>query len=242
MRIDANRLRGFLDCMHDEADERDKVSVRIREIVKAAKDAGFDTKAVRKVFVRERMDQSERAKQDDLLETYEASLGPKGSALRAIEAGAPVGQAAKDNNVHRATLARSRHVAKQASNATPAHDADEVITETAELESPPGEGSVRAGNEAASGASLANPSCGQPTATVSEVDATETVAAPSPQDTDTTACGGEGSASIFSVTGSSGTSPKSEREPDLQDPLTLPPALAEKRREIEAARRVRPAA
>lgn len=126
MRIDAERLRGFLDCMHDEADERDKRSVQIREIVKAAKEAGFDTKAVRKVFARERMDEGERARQDDLLETYEAVLGPKGTALRAIEAGVPVGEAAAANGVHRATLARARygnpHVAKQPSNATVANE------------------------------------------------------------------------------------------------------------------------
>jgi uncharacterized protein (UPF0335 family) len=126
MRIDAERLRGFLDCMHAEADERDKRSAQIREIVKAAKEAGFDTKAVRKVFARERMDEGERARQDDLLETYEGALGPKGSALRAIEAGVPVGEAAAANGVHRATLARARSrntdVAKQPSIATVANE------------------------------------------------------------------------------------------------------------------------
>jgi uncharacterized protein (UPF0335 family) len=125
VKIDAERLRGFLDCMHDEADERDKRSAQISAIVKAAKEAGYDTKAVRKVFVRERMDEAERTKQDDLLETYEGALGGKGRALRAIEAGVPVGEACEANGVHRATVARARHgnphVANETSNATP-HD------------------------------------------------------------------------------------------------------------------------
>lgn len=123
MRIDAERLRGFLDCMHEEADERDKRTAQISQIVKAAKEAGFDTKAVRKVFARERMDEGERARQDDLLETYEGALGGKGRALQAIREGMPVGEAAEKYDVHRATLARARHVANGPSNATtPPHD------------------------------------------------------------------------------------------------------------------------
>ncbi len=139
MKIDAERLRGFLDCMHDEADERDKRSAQIRAIVKAAKEVGYDTKAIRKVFTRERMDEAERAKQDDLLETYEGALGSKGRALRAISEGVPVGEAAKANGVHRATLARSRNrntdVANEPSNATP-HDPETGEIETA-LDIPP---------------------------------------------------------------------------------------------------------
>lgn len=120
-KIDAEKLRGFLDCMHDEADARDERSVAIRDIVKTAKEVGYDTKAIRKVFVRERMDEAERSKQDDLLESYEHALGGKGRALVAIAEGASVKEAAKANGVHRATIARARRVAKQPSNATP-HD------------------------------------------------------------------------------------------------------------------------
>jgi uncharacterized protein (UPF0335 family) len=131
MKIDAERLRGILDCMHDEADERDTRSAQIRDIVKAAKEAGYDTKAVRKVFTRERMDEAERSKQDDLLETYEGALGGKGRALQAISEGVPVGEACAANGVHRATVARARHVANGASNATPPHDSEtgEIIEE-----------------------------------------------------------------------------------------------------------------
>lgn len=132
MIIDVDRLRGFLDCMHAEADERDKRTKQISDIVKAARDAGYDGKAVRKVFVRERMDEAERVKQDGLLEAYEGALGAKGRALKAIESGAAVGASAAANGVHRATLSRARSVAKQTSNATP-HDPEtgEVINPVA---------------------------------------------------------------------------------------------------------------
>lgn len=141
MRIDAGRLRAFLDCMHLEADQRDKHSAQIREIVKAAKDAGYDPKAVRKVFVRERMDDAERAKQDDLLESYEGALGPKGAALRAIEQGATLDEAAAATGLGRATVARARAVSRKVSNDTaevsreggndtPPHDADGIIIES----------------------------------------------------------------------------------------------------------------
>jgi uncharacterized protein (UPF0335 family) len=122
MNVDANKLKAYLDSMDDEADARDKHSAQIRDIVKRAKGDGFDTKALRKVHVRRRMDASVRQRDDDLLDIYEHALGAKGAALRAIEAGASVGEAATANGVHRATLARARNVAKQVSNATPPHD------------------------------------------------------------------------------------------------------------------------
>jgi len=80
--INADMLRGILDCMHAEADERDKHSAQIRSIVAAAKDAGFDTKAVRKVFVRERMDDADRAYQDDPTSTRWAARGGRWQPLR----------------------------------------------------------------------------------------------------------------------------------------------------------------
>lgn len=146
MKINAERLRGFLDCMHDEADERDKRSAQIRAIVKAAKEVGYDTKAIRKVFVRERMDEGERQKQDDLLDLYEGALGGKGRALQAIEDGATLDEAAEIGRVHRATVARAKAVAKQASNATLAHNPKTgEITDSRAAEDDDGEQAGRGG-------------------------------------------------------------------------------------------------
>lgn len=145
MRIDPVAPRAYLDSMHVEADARDRHSDNIRKILKSAKEGHqLDGKTVRKIFVRERMEPEKRQREDDLLEAYQDGLGAKGAALRAIEAGATVEEAAKANGVHRATLARARHVAKHPSNATPAHDPDtgEVQTNNARLEMPVAEEST----------------------------------------------------------------------------------------------------
>lgn len=122
IKIDPVKLRAHLDAMHAEADARDLRSEAIRKIVGVARMDGLDGKALRKVFVRERMEPEKRQKDDDTLALYEGALGAKGRALRAIEAGQPVGEAAETNGVHRATLARARDVAKQPSIATPPHN------------------------------------------------------------------------------------------------------------------------
>lgn len=158
MKIDATKLREYLNTMHGHADARDVQSESIRKVIQTAKTDGFDGKALRKVFVRERMDPEQRQKDDDTLAIYEAALGAKGRALRAIEAGAGVEEAAKANGLHRATVSRARNVAKQPENATPAHDADtgEIIEETADRK-PLGGEQVRAETEAASGQLPAKP-------------------------------------------------------------------------------------
>lgn len=122
MKIDPVALRAFLDDMHAHADIRDQRTKSIAGIVTDARGKGVDGKALRKVFVRERMDAEKRQRDDELLTAYEGALGGKGRALRAIEAGVPVEVAAKANGVHRATVARARHgkshVANEPSNAT----------------------------------------------------------------------------------------------------------------------------
>jgi uncharacterized protein (UPF0335 family) len=131
MKIDPVALRTFLDAMHAHADIRDQRTKSIAGIVTDARGKGVDGKALRKVFVRERMDAEKRQRDDELLKAYEDVLGGKGRALQAIAEGVPVGEACAANGVHRATVARARHVAKQASNATPPHDSEtgEIIEE-----------------------------------------------------------------------------------------------------------------
>lgn len=136
MNIDKKALKGVLVCLHAEADARDKHSAQIRDIVKAAKGKGFDGKALRKVFVRQRMDAEARQRDDDLIEAYEHALGAKGRAMLAVEEGASLEDAAEANGVHRATVARARAVAKQGSNATVANqpsDATPHDPETGEV-------------------------------------------------------------------------------------------------------------
>lgn len=166
MNIDKKALKGILDCMHEEADARDKRTLAIRDIVKAAAKKGFDGKALRKVFVRQRMDAEKRQHDDDLIDAYEHALGAKGRAMAAVEAGATLEAAAEANGVDRATVARARAVAKQGENATVAnqpsnatHDPETgEITETPGLDTSAG-GEGTAVNEAAP-ALAAVQSCG----------------------------------------------------------------------------------
>jgi uncharacterized protein (UPF0335 family) len=122
MKIDPAALRTFLDAMHAHADIRDQRTKSIAGVVTDARAKGIDGKALRKVFVRERMEPEKRQREDDTLRAYEDALGGKGRALRAIANGATLDEAAEIGGVHRATVARASAVAKQASNATPPHD------------------------------------------------------------------------------------------------------------------------
>lgn len=153
MKIDATKLREYLDSMHSKADARDLQSAQIRGVVSDAKKDGFDTKALRKVFVRERMSAEKRENEDALVGAYEQALGPKGRALKAIEAGVGVGAAADAHRVHRATLARARkaaaNVANEPSNATPHDPETGEIKETEVQAVPPGDGEAPASNDAA---------------------------------------------------------------------------------------------
>lgn len=136
MKINVTKLRAYLDTMHGHANARDLQSESIRKVVGEAKKDGFDTKALRKVFVRERMEPEKRQTEDDMLAAYETALGGKGRAMVAVANGATLDEAAEIGGVHRATVARARAVAKQASNATPPHD-----PETGELPAAGGTGS-----------------------------------------------------------------------------------------------------
>ena len=141
MKIDAVKLREYLNTMHGHADARDLQNESIRKVIQVAKGDGFDGKALRKVFARERMEPEQRQRDDDTVALYEGALGAKGRALRAIADGVPVGEAAKANGVHRATVARARRVAKQGENATCAHDPDtgEITENGATSDTVPGD-------------------------------------------------------------------------------------------------------
>src|SRR5260370_37974113 len=87
IKINSVKLRAFLDAMHEHADIRDARTKSIGGVVSDARKQGFDSKALRKVFVRERMAPEKRQKEDETLSLYETALGAKGAALQAIEAG-----------------------------------------------------------------------------------------------------------------------------------------------------------
>src|SRR5260370_26323430 len=112
IKINSVKLRAFLDAMHEHADIRDARTKSIGGVVSDARKQGFDSKALRKVFVRERMAPEKRQKEDETLSLYETALGAKGAALQAIEAGEPAGEAAQAHPLPMATRAPPPHVAE----------------------------------------------------------------------------------------------------------------------------------
>lgn len=67
-------LRSLITRVETMEEEKKNCSDDIREIYKEVKAAGFDTKIVRLIIRRRKMDANERDEQDALVETYENNL------------------------------------------------------------------------------------------------------------------------------------------------------------------------
>jgi uncharacterized protein (UPF0335 family) len=72
---DAGELKMLVERIEHLAEEKDGMAADIREVYKEAKSAGFDTKVMRKLIARRKMDAAKREEQDALLETYERVFG-----------------------------------------------------------------------------------------------------------------------------------------------------------------------
>lgn len=72
--VAADRLRSFIERVERLEDEKKAIAGDIKEVFTEAKCAGFDTKILRQVIRRRRMDKEDREEQDMLLETYERAL------------------------------------------------------------------------------------------------------------------------------------------------------------------------
>lgn len=84
--IAAERLRSFIERIERLEEEKKNLSADIREVYAEAKSRGFDTKTMRKVVARRKLDAQDAAEQEALLETYLKALGQL--------ADTPLGQAA----------------------------------------------------------------------------------------------------------------------------------------------------
>jgi uncharacterized protein (UPF0335 family) len=71
----AERLKNYVQRIERLTEERDAISEDIKEIYVEVKSAGFDTKILRQVIRRRKMDAADRQEQDALLEMYEKHLG-----------------------------------------------------------------------------------------------------------------------------------------------------------------------
>ncbi len=78
IKAESGKLRAFLDATHEHADIRDARTKRIGGVVTDARKQGFDGKALRKVFVRERM-QPEKLQGCSLASNRDGRAGGSGS-------------------------------------------------------------------------------------------------------------------------------------------------------------------
>lgn len=84
--ISADQLRLLIERVERLEDEKRGISEDIRDVYAEAKAVGYDPKIMRQIVRERRLDASERAERDALLETYKAALG--------MLADTPLGEAA----------------------------------------------------------------------------------------------------------------------------------------------------
>lgn len=72
--IGAEWLKSFIERVERLEDEKSALAADIREVYAEAKGEGFDTKIMRQVVRRRRMDKADRDEQDAIRELYEGTL------------------------------------------------------------------------------------------------------------------------------------------------------------------------
>jgi len=72
--VAGDRLRSFIERIERLEDEKKALSEDIREVYSEAKGAGFDVKIMRQVIRLRRMDASDRAEMEQILDIYKQAL------------------------------------------------------------------------------------------------------------------------------------------------------------------------
>lgn len=150
----SDQLKSLAERIERLMDEQDGIKSDIRDLYTEVKSAGYMPKVLRKAIARKRMDPSKRDEEDAILELYEGVLGRVGKALAAVRAGSTWKEAAENNGVPRATLARAVAVSKRQ-----AESRTDTNPETA-VGNPPGGGEGTADVTSGPGVSPADLSCG----------------------------------------------------------------------------------
>ncbi len=76
--IAAKRLRSFIERIERLEEEKAALAADIREVYAEAKGDGFDVKTMRQIVRLRRMESSDRAEQEALLDLYKTALGLAG--------------------------------------------------------------------------------------------------------------------------------------------------------------------
>jgi uncharacterized protein (UPF0335 family) len=73
--ISADRLKSFIERIEKLEEERKAIGDDVRDVYSEAKGVGYDVKTMRKIVSIRKMDASDRAEQETLLDTYMHALG-----------------------------------------------------------------------------------------------------------------------------------------------------------------------
>ena len=73
--IAAKRLRSFIERIERLEEEKAALAADVREVYAEAKGDGFDVKTMRQIVRLRKLDSSDRAEQEALLDLYKAALG-----------------------------------------------------------------------------------------------------------------------------------------------------------------------
>ncbi len=73
--IAAQRLRSFIERIERLEEEKAALAADIREVYAEAKGDGFDVKTMRQIVRLRKLDSSDRAEQEALLDLYKTALG-----------------------------------------------------------------------------------------------------------------------------------------------------------------------
>ena len=73
--ITGEQLKSFIERIERLEEEKKALSDDIREVYAEAKGNGFDTKIIRQIIRLRKMDASDRAEQEELLDLYKNAIG-----------------------------------------------------------------------------------------------------------------------------------------------------------------------
>ena len=73
--VTAEQLKAYIERIERLEEEKAEIAAQVREVFAEAKAEGFDTKVMRQVLKLRKMDASDRAEQESLLELYLSALG-----------------------------------------------------------------------------------------------------------------------------------------------------------------------
>lgn len=112
MKIDAFRIKSWVERIEKLLDERAGINGDIRDIYTEIKKGDHDAKAIRKLIQRRAQDAGALAEQDALLAAYTDAMAGKIKALEAIQRGATVKEAAKEGGISTGAVAALASVQK----------------------------------------------------------------------------------------------------------------------------------